>query len=236
MRSRPRLYFSLRSPYSWLVLHDLTTHHADLLGQLDWRPAWDPDPRSEAMLRAAGGRYLYTPMSKEKHLYSLMDVRRLARARGLRVVWPVDRAPRWEVSHLAYLIADQAGCGTDFAIAVSRARWELGWDISDPDVIVKLGEPFGLDPVRLRGAADDPALLAAGTQKLLDMYHNGVFGVPFFVHGREKFWGLDRLDAFVDSVRAARTEDGQHPEPPAAAVAMAVSMAGNDDGHAGGCG
>lgn len=228
---RPRFYFSLRSPYSWLTLHDLLAHHPDLVDRLDWRPAWDPDPGSMARLEAAGGTYLYTPMSKQKHLYSLVDVRRLARARGLSVVWPIDRSPRWEVSHLAYLVAAEAGRGVDFAIAVSRARWERGCDISDPDVIAKLGEDLGLDGSRLGAAAYDPALIEAGTAKLMDMYVDGVFGVPFFVHGREKFWGLDRLDSFVESVRTGQASDPE-PEPPADAVAKAA----NDDGHAGGCG
>jgi hypothetical protein len=63
------------------------------------------------------------------------------------------------------------------------------------------------------------------------MYHDGVFGVPFFVHGREKFWGLDRLETFAESIRSA-VPDGAQQEPHAVAVAMAAS----DDGHAGGCG
>lgn len=232
--TRPRLYFSLRSPYSWLALHDLTTHHADLVDVVEWRPAWDPTPESEALLTKAGGRYIYTPMSREKHFYILRDVRRLAGDRGLRVVWPIDRSPHWELSHLAYLVADQAGRGVDFATAVSRARWEQGLDISDPAVIAGIGEPLGLDASRLTGAVDDPDLIAAGTDKLMDMYRDGVFGVPFFVHGREKFWGIDRLDAFARSIRSGLAATAE-PEP-AAAVAVATARATSDDGHAGGCG
>lgn len=230
----PRLYFSLRSPYSWLALHDLTTQHPDLLQVMDWRPAWDPDPTSEFLLTEAGGRYIYTAMSREKHFYILGDVRRLANERGLRVVWPIDRAPRWEVSHLAYLVAAQAGRGPDFAVAVSRARWERGRDISDPAVVAEIGRALGLDGSRLAGAADDPELIAAGTDKLMDMYRDCVFGVPFFVHRREKFWGIDRLDAFVRSIRSAGPTTG--PGPLSAIAAMETGMAASDDGHAGGCG
>lgn len=227
-RSRPRLYFNLRSPYSWLTLHDLTTHHSDLLDVLEWRPYWEPDPDSEALLKAAGGRFIYTRMSREKHFYVLGDVRRLAGDRGLRVKWPVDRSPRWEVSHLAYLEAARSSRGTEFAVAVSRARWEHGRDISDPAVIAEVGAAVGLDQARLVQAVDDPELIADGTRALVDVYRDGVFGVPFFVHGREKFWGLDRLDAFVKSMRRG----GREPDPVPGTVAMAVS----DDGHAGGCG
>lgn len=227
--SRPRMYFSLRSPYSWLTLHDLTAHHPDLLEAIDWRPCWEPDPASEALLNAAGGRFIYTQMSREKHLYVLADIRRLSRDRGLAVTWPIDRSPRWEISHLAYLEAARCSRGAEFAIAASRARWEHGRDICDPATVAEIGAAMGLDPARLARAADDPGLVAAGTRALLDVYRDGVFGVPFFMHGREKFWGVDRLDAFIRSVRCAGPA---RQEPVPLTVAMAVS----DDGHAGGCG
>ncbi|HEX5116364.1 MAG TPA: DsbA family protein [Pseudonocardiaceae bacterium] len=227
--TRPRLYFNLRSPYSWLTLHDLAVGHSELLDALDWRPYWEPDPATEALLNAAGGRFIYTQMSREKHFYVLADVRRLARDRGLRVRWPIDRAPRWEVSHLAYLEATRWSCGTEFAIAVSRARWEHGRDISDPAVVAEIGAAIGLDPARLATATEDPDLIAAGTRALVDVWRDGAFGVPFFVYGREKFWGLDRLDAFVRSFRQVGPA-GQEPVP------GTVAMAAGDDGHAGGCG
>lgn len=227
---RPRLYFNLRSPYSWLTLHDLETRYPEVLPSLEWRPYWEPDPATETRLIEAGGRFIYTEMSREKHFYVLRDVRRLARDRGLKVEWPVDRSPRWEVSHLAYLEAARSSRGAEFAFAVSRARWERGLDISDPAVVADLGAAIGLDAEPLARAAEDPELIAAGTRALVDVYRDGVFGVPFFVHGRDKFWGVDRLDAFVHSFRAGRTGRAQGP------VSQTVAMAVVDDGHAGGCG
>lgn len=227
--TRPRLYFNLRSPYSWLTLHDLTEHHPDLIEVMDWRPYWEPDAATEARLTEAGGRFIYTRMSREKHFYVLSDVRRLARDRGLQVTWPIDESPRWEVSHLAYLEAARSARGTEFAVAVSRARWERGRNISDPAVIAEITAAVGLDPARVARAADDPNLIAAATRALVDVYRDGVFGVPFIVYGREKFWGLDRLDAFVKSFR--QIDQAGH-EPIPGTVAMAIS----DDGHAGGCG
>lgn len=232
-RATPQLhlYFNLRSPYSWLALHDLTTSYSDLVDVIDWRPCWEPDPESEGMLNAAGGRFLYTPMSREKHLYILGDVRRLASERGLRVRWPIDHSPRWEVPHLAYPVAAGSGLGREYAVAISRARWEHGRDISDPAVVADIGADLGLEPAQLTKAAHDPGLAAIGTKMLMDAYADGVFGVPFFVHGRDKFWGLDRLDTFIESVRSARTIR-QEPAP----VPETVAVASSDDGHAGGCG
>jgi 2-hydroxychromene-2-carboxylate isomerase len=228
--SRPCLYFNLRSPYSWLALHDLTTFHRELAEDIDWRPCWEPGPATERLLVAAGGRFPYAPMSREKHFYVLGDVRRLAGERGLNVKWPVDHSPRWEVSHLAYLVAATSRAGREFAVATSRARWEHGQDISDPAVVAAIGKRLGMDGERLARAADDPTVIAAGTRALMAVCGDDVFGVPFFICGREKFWGVDRLDAFVRRLRGDKPS-GPRPELPAT-----VALAASDDGHAGGCG
>ncbi len=227
----PRVYFSLRSPYSWLAWHDLTTRHAELARAIEWRPFWEPDALGDRLLAAAGGRLVYTPMSPEKHRYILQDVRRLAAARGLRPAWPVDRDPVWEVPHLAYLAAREQGAGPAFVAEIHRARWARGEDICDRAVIARIGRDLGVDV----GHPDDPALRALGTAALLDVYRDDVFGVPYFVHRRERFWGVDRLPDFVAAVSgrpaAADLTGG--------AVAGPVPPAGgrtSDGGHAGGCG
>ncbi|MFD5496842.1 DsbA family protein, partial [Streptomyces sp. NPDC127091] len=92
--------------------------------------------------------------------------------------------------------------GPEFIAAVYRARWEEGQDISDPAVIAYIAERLGLDPVRLSTACDDPAVREHGLGSLNSLYRDGVFGVPFFINGYEKFWGVDRLPGFVSSVRA----------------------------------
>ncbi|GAA1026851.1 DsbA family protein [Amycolatopsis sp. NPDC000673] len=226
---RPRCYFSLRSPYSWLACHDLTAGRPDLLDELRWTPYWEPDELTERLLREAGGEFHYSAMPKAKHLYVLQDVRRLAAARGLRPTWPVDREPHWEVPHLAYLVAAELGCGHDFIRAMHRARWELGLDICQPETVAAAAAELGLDPDDLVGAPQDPAVRAAGVAALLDCDRAGVFGVPFYTNGFQKFWGVDRLAAFLDSL-------GGKPEPVATVAAVPAPVRHGDDGHAGGCG
>lgn len=226
----PRFYFSLRSPYSWLAYHDLLSRYADVAAMVDWRPFWEPDERSERLLGEAGGRFIYSPMSREKHLYILQDVHRLAAARELELTWPIDRHPCWEVPHLAYLAARGHGLGVQFIDVAYRARWQQGRDICDRGIMGELAEQLGLDPHEAIGAVDDPELRRQGTLALLDIYQDDVFGVPFFVHHRNKYWGVDRLAPFVLAVRAAT--------PPELAVTPAVTASVNssDPGHAGGCG
>ncbi|WP_026424630.1 2-hydroxychromene-2-carboxylate isomerase [Actinokineospora inagensis] len=220
-------YFSLRSPYAWLAQYDLATKYADVAEVLRWRPFWEPTERGDADLRAAGGRFVYTPMSKEKHLYILQDVRRLAAARGLSVKWPVDRDPDWEISHLPWFAAADAGIGQRYVEAVQRARWQEGRDICDPTVIKEICAELGIEA--FDGTLSD-SLRERSTAALMDLHHDDVFGVPFFVYGRDKYWGLDRLPQFVDAVRAGL------PAPEAAVPEVALNTRDSDFGHAGGCG
>ncbi|MFF8712241.1 2-hydroxychromene-2-carboxylate isomerase [Streptomyces sp. NPDC015184] len=230
----PRWYFNFRSPYSWLAHRDLVDRHGDVADAVEWIPYWDPDPRSEKALAEAGGSFLYTPMSREKHFYVLTDVRRLAADRGLTVSWPVDREPVWEISHLAYYLAADRGVGPRYVDLVYRARFQDGRNISDPEVIADVAGRIGLDPAAAAAAAEDPELRSRSTEALVSAYKDGVFGPPFLIAGREKFWGLDRLDRFADAVRStapARTETVA----PVPDEALSTTASG-DLGHAGGCG
>lgn len=201
-RRGPRWYFSFRSPYSWMAYRDLIGQYPDVAEQIEWLPFWEPDEPTLDHLERDNIRLPYVPMSKEKHLYILQDVRRLARARGLEMVWPVDPAPRWEVSHLAYVVAAELGAGREFIAAVYRARWEHGEDISLPDTMRRIGKDLDLDPELLAGAHADPEVRTKGLDALNSLYRDGVFGVPYFISGFEKFWGVDRLQLFAKAVRA----------------------------------
>ncbi|MCB5181520.1 2-hydroxychromene-2-carboxylate isomerase [Streptomyces antimicrobicus] len=200
-RRGPRWYFSFRSPYSWMAYRDLMDHYPDVADRIEWLPFWEPDTTAQEELERSNIRLPYVPMSKEKHLYILQDVRRLARARGLEMVWPVDPAPRWEVAHLAYLAAADHGLGPQFIAETYRRRWQLGEDISQPDTMASVGKEIGLDPHVTRDAHENPEIRDKGLQMLNLLHRDGVFGVPYFIDGFDKFWGVDRLPGFVESVR-----------------------------------
>lgn len=226
----PTFYFSFRSPYSWLAYHDLEDRHREIAARLRWVPFWEPDAWSARLLEEAGGAVLYSAMSRAKHLYILQDVRRQAARRGLDITWPVDRSPCWEVPHLGYLFAARHGLGREFAALVYRARWQQGRDICDRGTVGELGQALGLDGGAVAHAADDADVRREGVDALLAVHRDGVFGVPFFVNRFDKFWGMDRLEAFVESL-----------EGPGAPSYKLESVAARSDAgaamdHAGGCG
>ncbi|NHC16219.1 DsbA family protein, partial [Motilibacter deserti] len=122
MTKRPRLYFSFRSPYSWMALHRLQQALPDVHERFEWLPYFAPDETTQSVLDARGIEMHYTAMSKAKHLYILQDVKRLTARMGLSMRWPIDIDPWWVLPHHAYFAARRAGAGLEFYNAMCAAR------------------------------------------------------------------------------------------------------------------
>lgn len=193
----PRFYFSFQSPYSWIAARLLEQQYATDQIDVEYIPTWNPDEATRTLLEESGGKVLYSAMSREKHLYILQDIKRLTTLLGYSIRWPIDRQPWWELPNLAYLAACHEGKGRDLFWKLYNTRWEEGGDICSREVIGRLAQQLDLDPEVLARAPENPHLRRAGAAALYSCYRDGVFGVPFFVHGHEKFWGVDRVRLFV---------------------------------------
>jgi 2-hydroxychromene-2-carboxylate isomerase len=231
MSGAARLYFSFRSPFSWLFIERLRRVAPQVLGEVELIPYWEPDARTEAALAELDAHIGYTPMSKAKHLYILQDTKRIAASLGVRMRWPVDTAPWWEPAHLGWLRARSLGVGGEFYDALVRARWERGEDISQPEIVAAAAEAAGLDGAAIAGAADEPGVRAEGAACLRRAYEDDIFGVPYVLAGWQRFWGYDRLDAFLEA-RAARPA----PAGPAPPASLQAAVGAYDSDTAGGCG
>lgn len=201
---RPKLYFSFRSPYSWLTVHRLLRADPDAFETFDLFPYWDPDERTTAALEKRGGEFHYVQMSRAKHLYMLMDTKRITEREGLKMAWPIDIDCWWEPPHLAWLLARRLGRGREFYEAIVEARWGRGDDICELDVVRAAAEQAGLDPDAAATAAEDPEIRTEAVGCLYQAYLDDVFGIPYLKWGRHRFWGLDRLDAFLDVWQPAK--------------------------------
>ena len=193
----PRLYFSLRSPFSWMAVRQLEERVPNAQEVIEYVPFFEPDAESLAALQEQGGKFHYVAMSKAKHLYILNDTKRLAAKFGYDMKWPIDVDPWWELPHLAWFKAKDLGVHEEFYAAVMSARWERGEDICEPEILRRILTDAGLDPEPLVSAPSDPEIRQRGVQALMDVYQDDIFGVPYFKLGRQRFWGLDRLDDFV---------------------------------------
>jgi 2-hydroxychromene-2-carboxylate isomerase len=233
----PRWYFSLRSPYSWFAFREMSERYPDVLDTVEWIPYWDPDAESERLLAQDGVQLAYVPMSRAKNFYILQDARRWSRARGWPMTWPIDRDPNWETAHLPYFPAAAAGKGRQYVAAVYRARWERGDDVCDPLIIAAIAGEIGMNADEMLAAIDDPAVRKQGVQCLAGAAADGLFGVPFFVSGAEKFWGAERVGAFAATVRGEPvTAVSEVPWQLSAGELAEPAGVGADAGHAGGCG
>ncbi|HEY0698743.1 MAG TPA: DsbA family protein [Micromonospora sp.] len=209
---RPRWYFSLHSPYSWFAWRDLTERYPDVLERIGWIPYWEPDGRSRELLASAGVDLPLIAMSRAKAVYVRQDALRVAHSRGWKMTWPEPATGPWERAHLGYLVAAAEGAGPAFVAAAYRARWEDGRDITDRATIADIATGVGLDGERVASAADDAAIRQEGVGCLARAERDSVFGVPFFVHNHDRYWGAERVAAFAEAVR-------EHVVPPAAAEA-----------------
>jgi len=203
MRKPPRLYFSLRSPFSWMAVRQLEERLPNADELIEYIPFFEPDPATMAALEARGGAFHYVQMSKAKHLYILADTKRLAARFGYQMKWPIDVDPWWELPHLAWLRARELGVHRAYYQAVMAARWERGENICEPDVLLGICQDAGLPAADLVAAPDDPRLREQGVEALMQIYLHDVFGVPYFTVGRHRFWGLDRLDDFLAALDQA---------------------------------
>jgi predicted DsbA family dithiol-disulfide isomerase len=97
-------------------------------------------------------------------------------------------------------VAQRLGKGPEFFWAAHRARWEGGRNIWSVETVRELAGEVGLPPDAVACAPDDPSVRREGAEALLRAYRDHVFGVPFFVKGRERFWGVDRLEGFLSAM------------------------------------
>lgn len=225
---RGTYYFSFRSPYSWLA--SMSVKRLIDAGELELVPFFEPDEVRRAALEKTGAIFPYTPMSEAKHRYILRDVKRLTTKNSIPHVWPVDSNPWWEASHLGWIAADRLGYGQPFFWGVYNARWQLGLNISSKSTILQICRDAGMSAYESQlvcDAPEDPEISAAGVEALRRIWMEDIFGTPMFTKRRTQFWGIDRLDEFLNAI-------GEKPNSYDLVVPQNTYRLEFD--HAGGCG
>ena len=190
-----KIYWSFRSPYSYLATARLVAFAAE----------YDVD----AQLRIV--RPLHRP-------YFFMDTKRQADYLGLPFRRPVpdpiqqdpvtlkiakDHPYIRNISHLG-VEASRLGHGLAYADSVSRLLWDGsvdGWDQGDH--MAKAAASAGLDHAAMQASIDsDPdwydIQMLANEAELTEAGH---WGVPCYVFEGEPFFGQDRFDTFIWRLR-----------------------------------
>jgi 2-hydroxychromene-2-carboxylate isomerase len=147
-----------------------------------------------ALFPRTGGQVLAERHDSRK-TYRLQELRRWSARLGMKLdlqpmFFPVNPAP----ASYAIIAAAKAGGGdlAGLVQAFPRAVWAEGRNIAEDEVVQEILAAHGFDPK----IADKYMLLAAETYmaNLEEAAARGVFGVPFYIVGEERFWGQDRLE------------------------------------------
>lgn len=194
------LYFSFRSPYSYLAAQGLKDLERDYAVAIHLRPVLPLAIREPSFFRSD---------NLDRVRYILMDYPRRAEMLGLPQVWP---NPDPVVQDLAsFSIADdqpyifrltrlgveaqRQGRGAAFAAAVSLLLFGSGERWTEGEHLANTLDSIGLDLAAMEGSVaageDHDAEIEANQQAQLAAGHRGV---PLFVYNGEPFFGQDRME------------------------------------------
>ncbi len=194
------VYWSFRSPYSYLVTPDLLKLREDYDVDVNLRVVFPIAVRSKEAL--------FDPSNMKPVQYILMDSYRRAQFLGLPLAFPqpdpviqdrqtfvvADDQPRIHRLSKLGVEAQRQGKGIDFAANVSRLIWGGVEDWDQGDHMSNAAAKAGLDIAQMEaaiGASDHLDEIEANHAALDKAGH---WGVPTMVVRGEPFFGQDRID------------------------------------------
>ena len=181
-------FFATISPFTYLAGNRLEEIAAKTGATIRYMPINAP-----ALFPRSGGQVL-AERHESRKAYRLQELRRWSKRLGQKLdlappYFPVNPAP----SSYAVITAAQIGGGdlAGLVQAFPRAVWAEGRNIADEDVVRDIVVKHGFDPKAIdRGMFSAAETYAANLEEAVA---RGVFGVPFYLVGDERFWGQDRL-------------------------------------------
>ena len=194
------LYFSFRSPYSYLATPGALQLEKDFDVEVVLRPVLPLAVRQPEF---------FNPANLYKARYIAMDWERRAEMLGMPHKWPspdpivqdfetftiAEEQPY--IYRLVWLgiEAERRGCGIEFAAEVSRTIFggTEGWDQGDH--LARAAERAGLNLADMEATigdgAEHQAEVETNQERQAEANHSGV---PLFVYNGEPFFGQDRID------------------------------------------
>lgn len=182
-------FFTPMSPWVYLAGDRLEAIAARQGASIRYVPLDAP-----ALFPRTGGQVL-AERHESRKAYRLQELARWSKRLGMKLdlqpfFFPVNPAP----ASYAIISAQAAGGGDLGALvrAFPRAVWAEGRNIADDEVVKAILAENGFDPA----VADRGMFTAADVyvRNLEEAVSRGVFGVPFYIVGEERFWGQDRLE------------------------------------------
>ena len=198
------LFWSFRSPYSYLATPRLVEMERDYDLTINVRPVYPLAVRSGEFFDRV--HPLWIP-------YLMRDTMRIAQMQGLPYRWPrpdpvqIDFATRHALPDQPYIhrltrlgcAAAEAGHGLAFLDEVSRVIWSGTDDWHDGDHLSQAAARAGLDlaelDARISAEPDRYEAIIQANQQAHEA--TGHWGVPTMAFEGEPFFGQDRLDVLL---------------------------------------
>ena len=185
------LWFSFRSPYSYLALEQIEAVLAPHGVPLVLRPV--------APMVARG-----LPMPQVKQLYIVRDVKRLADRLGIpfgELCDPLGAGVDNCLAIMHWALRRGPADGLALARAAMRGTWAEARDLSEYVDLRAVVERAGLPWPDARAALEDPGGAKAAQVNVTDLAVIGLWGVPSLRVGDFVAWGQDRLPLLADRLR-----------------------------------
>ncbi|HTS53186.1 MAG TPA: 2-hydroxychromene-2-carboxylate isomerase [Burkholderiales bacterium] len=182
-------YFDFSSPYGYFGATRISQLAANYGRALVWRPFL-----LGAVFKVTGSGPL--PSVPLKGPYSKHDMSRCARFLDIPFTFPdpfpiSTQAP----ARAIYWLEQRAPQRIEAAVlALYRAYFVDGRDISSPQTTADVLATLGLDGAEVLAAVGEPALKERLRNETQTAVERGVFGSPYVFVDGEPFWGHDRLD------------------------------------------
>lgn len=186
------MYWSIRSPYSYLALvraRQLAAHYDVPL---------EVKPVLPMVMRRM-------QVPKTKGFYILADTKREADKYGIDFGYAAD--PLGAGVERCYALFDYAqscGLGLSFLQSYASGVWAEGIASETDSGLQKLVERAGMDWRQARSLLNDDSWRIWAQDNLAELYGHGLWGVPSLVYGETKVFGQDRLDRIEQAILSVR--------------------------------
>jgi 2-hydroxychromene-2-carboxylate isomerase len=183
-------YYDFSSPYGYFA----ATRINALAGKYGRTVKWHPILLG-AVFKTTGGQPL--PLIPLKGGYALRDILRTARMHDIPCRVPDKFPASTQLAARAVLwVGNQSGeaRAAEFTLAVYRAYFAQGADITDPDTVAAVAAGLGIDGAALIEGVNSAPVKEQLKGEVDAAMARGVFGSPFVIVDDEPFWGFDRFD------------------------------------------
>jgi len=210
MTLRAELYWSFRSPYSWLAIGRYRAMAGQYDLEIDLKPVYPLAIRQPDFFERNHPNWLG---------YTIRDIARLAQFHNIPLAAPrpdpivQDLATRRVAANQPYICrlvrlgqaAARRGRSLAFCAEVARLIWAGTENWHEGDHLAGAAARAGLDLAELdaEAAADAVALDAEVAANQAALEAAGHWGVPTLVFQSEPFFGQDRIDVALWRMRAA---------------------------------